>query len=134
MDNFNNNQSQPFYNTVEFNASEWEKANDVALGMQKRIEAIYKANPGAQITPYMIQDYLEAKLGKRQNINSVRRSISNLKNEDLLDMLITTRVGKEGVPEHFYVLRGTGPAGVHIYRKGEKSAGDFAVKMLSDSI
>lgn len=133
MDNFNKTQSQPFFNTIEYNAAEWEKANDAAIKMQKQIEGIYRANPGAQITAYMIQDYLEAKLGKRQNINSVRRCISNLKNEDVVDMLKTTRIGKEGVPEHFYVLRGTGPEGVHIYRKGEKSTGDLAIEMLSNS-
>jgi hypothetical protein len=133
MDNFNHNESQPFYNTVEYKPAEWEIANNKAIAMQKLIRGIYEANPGVEITPYMIYDYLVPRLTYKVNLNSVRRSISNLKNEEVIDLIKgKTKIGREGVPEHYYVLRGTGPAPEHIYKKGSESAGDIA-KMLINS-
>lgn len=133
MDNFNHTQSQPFYNTVEFNEAQWQKANDRAISLQNKIQGIYEANPGVEITPYMVQDYLQGKLGKKPNLNSVRRSISNLKADLIVDKMAKTRIGYEGLPEHYYVLHGTAAPGEKLYEKGVKSAGEIAVEMLSNS-
>jgi hypothetical protein len=43
-------------------------------------------------------------LGKKVNINSVRRSISNLKNENILIKTDKMIMGDEGKNEHLYKL------------------------------
>lgn len=105
MDNFHNNQQQPFYNTLELSNEEWNDENIKAAGLQSIIRKVYEHNPGTKISPWQMKWYLEKKLQKRININSTRRSMSNLKNEDVLIILKDKRIGDEGQPEHFYILK-----------------------------
>lgn len=137
MDNFNKIQSQPYYNSNGLNELEWDQQNDKAISMQNKIKALYEAHPGVPITPYMVQDYLSMQMTKNPNLNSVRRSISNLKNDLVIEKLIgKTRIGKEGLPEHYYVLRGTNSEileAAELYKKGKLSAGDIALGLITNN-
>lgn len=134
MDNFNNNQQQPFYNSIQLTDIEWKGENEKALALQNIIKNIFTANPGKQISPWQMRDFLEGLTGSRTNINSVRRSITNLKNEKFLIKTTNMRLGNEGKNEHFYVFDKDGTFPVeHVFKKGESTAADFAAKMLSGS-
>lgn len=140
MDNFNHTEEQPFFNSIELNEIEWQAENIIAMKLQALIKKVYQANLGIKISPYQMQDYLMGKLSKKININSVRRSITNLKNEGSLTMLKPPnhllRIGKEGRPEHYYMLTtGEVPAGsttvAHTYKKGQKTASQTAVEIIN---
>ena len=134
MDNFNHIQSQPFYNTIQLSEIEWTDENNKAIALQDTIEKIFRLVPDKKITPWQMQEYLSEASKRKVNINSVRRSISNLKNDMVLLKTTIMRMGPEGKNEHYYVLNTPENAnGEFIYRKGEASAGDLAGKMLRDS-
>lgn len=129
MDNFNNILSQPFYNNIKLTEDQWQGENKKSLFLQTVIFNVYKSNPGIKISGWQMRDYLAAKLNKRVNINSVRRSISNLKNEFKVSKTEDMRLGNEGKNEHYYVLAGTIDK-IHTYSSKEKSAGDIASSLL----
>ena len=104
IDNFNHTEAQPFYNTISLSEIQWNIENEKSKGLQKVIETVFTENPKAEISGWLMKNYLEAKLNKRVNLNSVRRSISNLKNEGKLFKTPKMRMGEEGQPEHLYAL------------------------------
>lgn len=106
MDNFNNVQAQPFYNTIQLTDIEWATENEKASALMTIIRKVYEANPSTEISGWQMKDYLDFKLNKKHNILSVRRSISNLKKGDILKRTSLMRMGNEGKNEHFYVLSG----------------------------
>lgn len=87
------------------NNEEWEEANRKAIGLQHFIKMVFERNPSLEITPWQMKGYLEFKLNKKVNINSTRRCMSNLKNEDVVLILTSTRIGNEGKSEHFYIWK-----------------------------
>jgi len=137
MENFNHSESQPFYNTIALNEIQWADENEKAEALQKQVQRLYEANPGVKITPYMVLRHLEKILNRRLNLNSVRRSITNLKNDMVIDKYpghLEMKIGEEGKPEHYYFLRGTIDVPQEtVYKKGEKSAAQIANEMLSNS-
>ena len=135
MDNFNKTHTQEFYNTINLGEIEWQAENKKALALQVIIKNIYTGNPGKEISPWQMRAFVEGLTGTRTNINSVRRSITNLKNELFLLKTTNMRIGEEGKSEHHYVYdkEGTFPVET-IFKKGVETAGDIASKMLSNSM
>lgn len=135
MDNFNKTHTQEFYNTINLGEIEWKDENAKALALQNIIKNIYTGNPGKEISPWQMRAFVEGLTGNKTNINSVRRSITNLKNELFLLKTTNMRIGDEGKSEHHYVYD---PKGVFpcetIFKKGVETAADIASKMLSNSM
>lgn len=104
IDNFNHTQSQPFYNSINLSDAQWNVENEKAKSLQSIIERVFADNPTIQISGWLMLRYLENKLGKRVNLNSVRRSITNLKKEGKIYKTTIMRTGEEGQPEHLYSL------------------------------
>lgn len=134
MDNFNHTESQPFYNTLEFSEEQWQDENKKALFLQKIIERLYLANPTAFLSPWQVRDFLSSKMGKELNINSVRRSITNLKNELKLIKTRKMRMGNAGQTEHHYILYSEEML-MHsiqdVYKKGKKTAAQIAGEIIN---
>lgn len=107
MDNFNHIQSQPWYNNLNFSEADWRIENDKALALQKIIENVFEGNPNLEISGWQLRDYLAAKMGKKVNINSVRRTLSNLKNDFRLFKTEKMVIGNEGRPEFLYARKST---------------------------
>ena len=134
MDNFNHTQEQPFYNTIQLTEIQWKDENEKAMALQNVIKNVFTGNPGKQISPWQMKAFLEGLTSRKTNINSVRRSISNLKNEAFLIKTCNMRMGEEGKNEHYYVFDPDGTFAVeHHFKKGVETAGDLAAKMLSNS-
>jgi hypothetical protein len=132
MDNFNHTESQPFYNTINLTPEQWKEENEKAAGLQAKIEVIYKANPAKKFSSWQMQELLTGLLGKKVNINSVRRSITNLKNDGVLLKTDTMRTGQEGKNEHLYALKSATsmPSDSIAYKKGQETAADIAKKLI----
>lgn len=105
MDNFNEITSQEFYNTIYLNADQWKEENEKAKGMQQLIKFICQSNPKIKVSGWLMKRYLERTSERNANINSVRRCLSNLKNEGHLLLLTSTRIGEESKPEHYYIWK-----------------------------
>lgn len=109
--------TKAFYNTIQLNDCELKEESEKAIGLQIVIKKIYTGNPFREISPWQMKHYLEGRLEKRVNINSVRRSISNLKNERILVKTEFMRKGDEGKNEHYYVLNSEVRHGIAIQKK-----------------
>lgn len=132
MDNFTHILTQPFYNSIMLNSKDWEVANDKAAGQEHLVKIVFESNPELAISPWQVRNYLQAKLNKKVNINSTRRCLSNLKNKNVLIILTSTRIGDEGVSEHFYILKSGNEGRYDI--KTEKfetpTVDDYATKIM----
>lgn len=134
MDNFNHTESQPFYNTIQLTEPEWQFENEKSASLQSKILKVYEQNPTQEISPWQMKDWLDTTLRKNHNILSVRRSISNLKNDLKLEKTVNMRIGKEGKPEHFYKLIVDNVSEKNIYSKHKKSAGDIAIDLIKSTL
>jgi hypothetical protein len=132
IDNFNKTESQYFYNTISLNDIEWEAENNKAIAMQETIKKIFWANPEKEISGWQMQQYLEEKQKKRINILSVRRCMSNLKNELFLYKTLNMRTGSEGKPEHYYIKYENRPKTEKI--EPGKSVGEFAKSLVQKNL
>ncbi len=130
MDNFNHTESQQFYNTIQLTEPEWQLENEKAASLQSKILKVYEENSEKEISPWQIKHWLDNTLKKNHNILSVRRSISNLKNDLKLEKTGNMRLGPEGKQEHFYRLIGSKVSDKNIYQKNQKTAGDMAIDLL----
>ena len=137
MDNFNHTQEQPFYNTIQLSESQWQDENKKAIALQKIVEAVFTGNIKLKISSTQMFRYVETLLINHQVVNmlSVRRCVSNLKNEMKIIKLKEMIQGEFGKPEHLYTLRTPENEKLeHFYKKGEETAADIALKMLSNSM
>lgn len=134
MDNFNHVQSQPFWNTIQLTPDQWKDENNKAIALSIIIEKVFRLSPSAKISPWLMHDYLCSISPYKVNKNSVGRCITNLKNDMVLIKLKDMRTGPEGKSEHFYMLNTPeNNQKEHVYKKGEDTAGNIAVKMLINS-
>lgn len=95
---------KPFYNTINLTPTQLAVENAKASGLQAVIEVLFKVNPLKEYSGWQMKHLLEKYLDKKVNINSVRRSITNLKNEEILTKTETMVMGDEGKNEHLYRL------------------------------
>lgn len=93
-----------FYNTINLDQNELKVESAKAKGLQDTIEVLFKTNPLKEYSGWQMKHLLENYLEKKININSVRRSITNLKNENVLTKTDKMVKGDEGKNEHLYRL------------------------------
>lgn len=96
--------SLPFYNTIDLSTNELKLESAKAKGLQDTIEVLFKTNPLKEYSGWQMKHLLEIYLERKININSVRRSITNLKNENVLSKTDKMVMGDEGKNEHLYRL------------------------------
>lgn len=96
--------TKPFYNTIDLSPNELKVENAKSKGLQDTIEVLFKTNPLKEYSGWQMKHLLEIYLEKKININSVRRSITNLKNEGVLSKTDKMVMGDEGKNEHLYRL------------------------------
>lgn len=133
MDNFNHTESQPYYNTNFLSDEEWKLANEKATGLQKIIDAIFDLNPELKITGWLLKRFLEQKTGRKININSTRRCLSNLKNEMKLFKTGITRIGEEGQPECYYSRIAPKNGQSNEYLNNTPTTGDLATNLIKST-
>lgn len=105
MDNFNQISSQDFYNTIYLDADQWKEENEKAKGMQRLVKYVCQTNATIKVSGWLMKRYLERTTERKANINSIRRCLSNLKNEGHLLLLTSTRIGEESKLEHYYIWK-----------------------------
>lgn len=105
MENFNKDLIQPFYNTIQLSRDQWEDENCKALKMTVVIKNIYASNPTRELSGWLLENFYRDFFKKKANINSIRRTQSNLKTSDFIIKTTIMRMGDEGKPEHIYVLK-----------------------------
>lgn len=96
--------TKPFYNTIDLSPNELKVESANAMALQNVIEVFFKLNPFKEYSGWQMKHILEQIMEKKININSVRRSITNLKNKNILTKTNEMRIGDEGKKEHFYRL------------------------------
>ena len=79
----------PFYNTIELQNSDLDRARRKASSQQERILAFFMSNPGRLITPdevwthvFPVRDFGDD--SRNAPITSIRRAMTNLTKEGLL--------------------------------------------------
>lgn len=131
IDNFNHTESQPFYNTIQLSDADWKLENDKAKSLQNIIWQIFENNSGLEISGWQLRDYLEGRMGTKVNINSVRRCLSNLKNDFKLHKTGKMRIGNEGKQEHFYASNEALITPQNDYLKdNQPSTADLAINLI----
>jgi len=120
INNFNKVASQPFYNTIGLTEKQWKKQNLKAAGLQQIVFLFFKQNWRRHITGWQMWAMLKKALKKNINLLSVRRSLTNLKNEGKIQMLQKLRIGEAGQPEHFYAWKSKKNKGVYINKKSKR--------------
>lgn len=121
-----------FYNTIDLNPAQLAIESEKALGLQTMIQNVFTANPTQEISGFQMKHYLEGKLFKKVNINSVRRSMSNLKNDKVIIKTVKMRIGDEGKPEHLYMLREGNEDKEN--KKEEFKAAEHALNLIETSL
>lgn len=123
--------SKHFYNTINLEGKELERANARAAAQESLITAIFKANPGRKISPSQIHNIMRTKYDLHPPITSVRRGMTNLTKDKHMNVL-TKLDEKIESPfaswEHFWVLTGTTE---NLYTPTQQSAGDHAIKIIN---
>lgn len=119
-----------FFNTINLEGKELERANARAAAQESLITAIFKANPGKKLSPSQIHTLMQVKYDLHPPITSIRRGMTNLTKDKHMNVL-TKLDEKIESPfaswEHFWILTGTTE---NIYKKGVYSAGDIACKII----
>jgi hypothetical protein len=123
--------SKHFFNTINLDGKELERADARAASQDKLISAIFKANPGTKITPSQMHSIFARKYDLHPPITSIRRSMTNLTSDKHMNVL--TRLDEKiespfASWEHFWIL--TGSIENH-YKNGQTTAGDHASKIIN---
>lgn len=129
-----------FYNTINLNGDALKAANENAVFQERVIEAIFRDNPGFELSPSMVHDIFLTQLQKNIPITSIRRGITNLTKgkprdgiEGILEKTEVMKMGLYQYNEHCWVLKESEREKQHVYKSGEMSAGDIASSMISNS-
>ena len=99
----------PFYNTIELQNSDLDRARRKASSQQERILAFFMSNPGRLITPdevwthvFPVRDFGDD--SRNTPITSIRRAMTNLTKDGLLVKTCHMRAGYYGDPVHCWQL------------------------------
>jgi len=91
-----------YYNTTNESGQILLDFNDKAIGLEKKILNIFRKYPGKKMTPFEV-------LSINGNINipitSVRRAMSNLTKEDLLEKTNEKKPGRYGRPNYCWQIK-----------------------------
>lgn len=91
-----------YYNTTKLSGKELETATGQAKAQDFKVLDFFKDNPGKLFTP----DEVHYKVfSPRTPVTSVRRSITNLTKQDLLEKVSVKRMGKYGKATHTWKLK-----------------------------
>lgn len=93
-----------FFNTINFQGKELERANARAASLETVVLSLFKANPGLKLGPSKVLYILNRKYSLNNPITSVRRAMTNLTGR--LELIKTEeRVnGLFNYPEHCWQL------------------------------
>lgn len=126
--------SRSFFNTINLEGKELERADARAASQERLITAIFKANPGRKISPSQIHNIMKVKYDLHPPITSIRRAMTNLTNDRNMNVL-TKLDEKIESPfaswEHFWILT---ESTENIYKNGVQSAGQIASKIIHKTI
>jgi hypothetical protein len=97
--------TKPFYNTINLTTNELKVENAKAKGLENTIEVVFKTSHKLEFSGWQMKHFLEKMLyNQKVNLNSVRRSMTNLKNKGVLTKTEILVMGDEGKNEHLYKL------------------------------
>ena len=89
-----------FYNTIELNGSDLDRAKKRADTQESKVLAFFNLRPAYLYTPFEVQE----KVMPGVPITSVRRAITNLEKAGHLRKTKVRGVGKYGVPNYCWQL------------------------------
>jgi len=90
-----------FYNTIELSGEELQKAKIDCKSQEDYIKWIFTKKPTLEITPSELLLYFENNVP----ITSIRRALTNLTNDNILEKTSNYRMGNYGKPEHIWKLK-----------------------------
>lgn len=102
--NFGGRRSGPrYWPTTPLTADELRGAIHLAVMQDEAVLAIFRSHAGTSLTPSEVHRIGEA-LGRKWLVTSVRRSITNLTDDGVLNRHNVLRMGPHGKPEHLWQL------------------------------
>lgn len=122
-----------FHDTINLNTEQLSAQNAVVLKQEDLILEIFKANPDKRISPSQMLNIFQNKYGKNVPITSIRRGLTNLTTAMKLVKTKHKVPGLYNLDEHTWILPGVNEPYQNIYRKGNETAADNAIKIISAS-
>lgn len=95
-----------YYNTNGLCGHKLRKAIAKCSNQEQRILTIMRKLKKKLTASQLHEIYIDLH-NKRTPLTSIRRALSNLKNEEVIHKLDEQRIGDYGMPEHFYSLKKT---------------------------
>lgn len=90
-----------YYNTTHVTGDELAQYRQVSQAQESAIAVFFRRHPGECFAPSMVK----ARILPSAEITSVRRAMSDLTSEGVLEKLRQVRLGPKGRPEHLWRLK-----------------------------
>lgn len=97
--------SKTFFNTINLSGEALQKANARAAAQNDLIAAIFTANPDKNFSPSQIHKIFASRFDRHNPLTSIRRAISTLTKEGVLEKMDKTIPGPYAEPEHLWKLK-----------------------------
>ncbi len=116
-----------FYNTINLTGEDLKMENAKAKAQGDLILAIFKANPSRLFSPSQLHHVFNKRYFLHPPITSIRRALTNLTKDGILEKTDNKIKGEYHLPEHTWKL-----ATENLYKKENKSAGDIASEIIQN--
>ena len=96
-----------YYVTTPLLPDQFTGALQAAANQEEAVMAIFRRHASSGVTPSRVHA-ITTGAGKRWPVTSIRRAITTLTKDGLLEKTAATAIGAEGKPEHLWRLPGQG--------------------------